>query len=234
MDNNNQFYQQPPQWQQPFPPQPQPQPYKPKGTAALVLGIIGILTSFIFVGGILGIIAIVLGATGSSANKRYGYKGGTATAGLVLGSIATALMVITIIIAVSGSNNSSSKTDLSKDDFAATCSELNYKDVKRNPDKYKGQNFYIDVQIFDVSTSFGTTTYKVFTKDPEYDIYDGDMFFVTDKRDKSAKDYEKLLEEDIIRIYGTFDRLVDTTNFIDGSSGQEINLDMFYVDILQK
>ena len=104
----------------------------------------------------------------------------------------------------------------------------------RNPDKYKGQNFYIDVQIFDVSTSFGTTTYKVFTKDPEYDIYDGDMFFVTDKRDTSAKDYEKLLEEDIIRIYGTFNGLVDTTNFIDGSNGQEINLDMFYVDILSK
>ena len=60
------------------------------------------------------------------------------------------------------------------------------------------------------------------------------MFFVTDKRDTSAKDYEKLLEEDIIRIYGTFNGLVDTTNFIDGSSGQEINLDMFYVDILSK
>lgn len=67
------------------------------GVASLVLGIIAIVISIFFagfnwLGAVLGIVGIVLGALGRKGEKR-----GAATAGLVLSIIAFALGLITWI-----------------------------------------------------------------------------------------------------------------------------------------
>jgi lysylphosphatidylglycerol synthetase-like protein (DUF2156 family) len=63
---------------------------------ALVLGIIGIVVSWIpFVSWIVGALAIIFGAVGmSTANKRGGIGKGMAVAGLVLGVITIAIGVV--------------------------------------------------------------------------------------------------------------------------------------------
>lgn len=56
------------------------------GTAALVLGILGLLTSWLVFGGLLGLVAIVLGAIGlGKVRKREASNKGSAIAGIVLG-----------------------------------------------------------------------------------------------------------------------------------------------------
>jgi hypothetical protein len=73
----------PPQWQ-PAHPSMRVDPGQGTGTAALVLGLIGL---FVF-GVVLGVIAIVLGSVSSGQSKRAGFpRRGTATAGVVLGII---------------------------------------------------------------------------------------------------------------------------------------------------
>ncbi|MCL2203832.1 MAG: hypothetical protein FWB88_07825 [Defluviitaleaceae bacterium] len=67
-----------------------PPPGKGFGTAALVLGIIGV----VFADPILGILAIIFAVVA----KRKGFTGGTATAGLVLGIIASAFGFIVLAI----------------------------------------------------------------------------------------------------------------------------------------
>jgi hypothetical protein len=73
------------------------------GIAALVLGILSLVTSFSVVGGILlGLVAIVLGALGRSrAKKGQATNGGMALAGLILGVIG--LIVSVVIAAAVGS-----------------------------------------------------------------------------------------------------------------------------------
>lgn len=99
--------------------QPQPQPGQPSGagpgqftapnpvrnglgTAALVLGIIGTVTGFVpflfWLGGILGLLALILGLSGRGRAKRAeATNKGAATAGAVLGLIA---MIVSVAIGV--------------------------------------------------------------------------------------------------------------------------------------
>ena len=78
-------------YQQPMynPMAPAKVPGKGFGIAALVCGIV----SFFFAGIILGILAIIFGAVA----KNKGYRGGMATAGIVLGVIGLALTLVIMI-----------------------------------------------------------------------------------------------------------------------------------------
>src|SRR5437667_10047092 len=82
----------------PPPPGYGPQQSKGLAVAALVLGIVGVLTFFLFVGGLLGIVALVLGIV-AIRQTRKGQAGGQsmAIAGTVLGGAA---IVITAVYAI--------------------------------------------------------------------------------------------------------------------------------------
>jgi len=72
------------------------------GTAALVLGILALPAVFTVVGGlILGILALTFGLVGRGrVKRREADNGGSAIAGIVLGSIATALSVAVVVFVV--------------------------------------------------------------------------------------------------------------------------------------
>jgi hypothetical protein len=64
------------------------------GTAALVLGIVGLVLSFLVIGVVPGILAIIFGAIGRSrARRRQATNGGAALAGIITG-------VLSIVVAV--------------------------------------------------------------------------------------------------------------------------------------
>ncbi|MEV0537185.1 DUF4190 domain-containing protein [Kitasatospora sp. NPDC050463] len=62
--------------------------------AALVLGVTGLLTSVVFVGGLLGVLGLVLGVVALGAGRRTGVGRGKAVAGLVTSCIAIVLSVL--------------------------------------------------------------------------------------------------------------------------------------------
>ncbi|MDG4535488.1 DUF4190 domain-containing protein [Streptomyces sp. AV19] len=70
------------------------------GTAALVLGIVGVVLSFTMIFGIvLGVLAVVFGAIGrAKVTKGEAANRGSATAGLILGSLALLLSVLMIVL----------------------------------------------------------------------------------------------------------------------------------------
>jgi Tfp pilus assembly protein PilE len=70
--------------------------------AALVLGILAVVLCWAwFLGGILGILAIIFGALGSGKARRLGGKNkGMAVAGLVLGVVGLVLAIAVIVLAV--------------------------------------------------------------------------------------------------------------------------------------
>lgn len=90
------------------------QPARPRnglGTAALVLGILALVTSWTVFGGVvLGIVAIVFGIVGRGRARRgEATNNGSATAGLVLGTIGLLLSVALVVFGVSVLNSSSGK-----------------------------------------------------------------------------------------------------------------------------
>jgi hypothetical protein len=67
------------------------------GVAALVLGILSLFSWFLFIGGLLGLIAIVLGVLGRKrARRREATNGGMALAGIITGAIGLLLTVLWI------------------------------------------------------------------------------------------------------------------------------------------
>ncbi|CAN5251915.1 hypothetical protein BH24ACT10_BH24ACT10_01640 [soil metagenome] len=71
------------------------------GIAALVLGVLGLLTSWLVVGGLLGIVAIVLGFIGRGRAKRgEATNGGMALAGIITGALAVLVAALVVVGAV--------------------------------------------------------------------------------------------------------------------------------------
>lgn len=91
-----------------------------------------------------------------------------------------------------------------KQAFIDKCKEYNYKDILRYPDKYKGKKIKVTVKIYQ---KFGgglfddSEYYRSYTND-DYDTWMNNEFVFTDERES---DDTKLLEDDIIVIYGTYD-----------------------------
>lgn len=68
------------------------------GTASLVLGILSLVTWFLVIGGLFGIIAVILGFLGrGKANRREASNGGMALAGIITGAVGILLTVLVIV-----------------------------------------------------------------------------------------------------------------------------------------
>ncbi|MFC9863628.1 MULTISPECIES: DUF4190 domain-containing protein [unclassified Streptomyces] len=65
--------------------------------AAMVLGIVGLSTSIVFIGGLLGVVGLVLGLIALQTTKRTGAGRGMSITGVVTSSIA---IVVSVLVAV--------------------------------------------------------------------------------------------------------------------------------------
>jgi hypothetical protein len=70
-------------------------------TAALIVGIVGVLTFWtVWLGVILGVLGIVFGSVSRGKTKLGAPNGGQATAGLVLGIVAVGLSVLFVVFII--------------------------------------------------------------------------------------------------------------------------------------
>ncbi len=151
------------------------------------------------------------------------------------------------------------KPMVDKEEFIASCSDLlpDYKNIARNPDNYLGQNFYITCYVSDVREGGLLSGYQKYYITYAFDfgeaeeaidfgfaddysdawLWGCDMdkeVWIMDNRDTSDSEYIKVLEGDIVTIYGTFSGLTATQNSITNESGEVVSLDIVYVDIIEE
>jgi hypothetical protein len=55
-----------------------------------------------------------------------------------------------------------------------------------------------------------------------------------DYQDKDSDEYLKILDDDIVVVYGTFNGMVDTKNYLSGENGEEIGLDIYYAELISE
>lgn len=68
------------------------------GTASLVLGILSLVTWFLVIGGLFGIVAVILGFLGrGKAKRREADNGGMALAGIITGAVGILLTILVIV-----------------------------------------------------------------------------------------------------------------------------------------
>ena len=112
-------------------------------------------------------------------------------------------VILVLILIIAGSGNqyklSDDASSMSASDYKAACSEVAYKDLAKNIDKYQGEKFKFTGQVQQVvlDSESGESEYLVAVTKDEYDFYDDNIYLYYE-----VGDSEKIIEEDIITIYG--------------------------------
>lgn len=119
----------------------------------------------------------------------------------------------------------------SKEDFINSCQEYSYKDLARNPDNYIGCRIVLEVKIEQiVQGGFldNNEYYRVYTND-EYDWWMGDEYFMNDTR---VDDDTRLLEDDIIRIYGEYAGTQEVKRALTGTKEYVPSINAYYIELI--
>lgn len=174
------------------------------------------------------LVLIVLAAIGSNGSKEDTEKDSV--------SDSKSGNIVNNSVETKTESNSSKQSKLTVEELKELCQEFDYKKVARTPDDYKGQYFKMDVKIFSASSGRMFSSYDRSYKanlPAEYGYY-GDMIYLLDNRDTSDPDYIKILDDDVITVYGRFDRMVETTNMITKEKGEEVAIEILYVELISE
>lgn len=120
----------------------------------------------------------------------------------------------------------------SRDEFIATCQEISYKDLLRNPDDYIGERIIVVAKVQQVMQGGwldDNEYYRIQTDNDGYEWYLDDEYFMYDYR---VDDDTKLLQDDILKIYAEFAGLETVKRALTGVNEEIPAIKAYYVDII--
>lgn len=129
---------------------------------------------------------------------------------------------------------STSTVELSEDEYKAKCAEVDYKDLCRYPERYSHKKIKVKAkiqQVMDASLFNSSKTYRVQTDTSGYGWYLDDEYFVTDKRTSGSV---KLLEDDVIFIYGEFSGMEKVTRALTWTTDEVPGIQMKYAELVKE
>lgn len=123
------------------------------------------------------------------------------------------------------------KTKVTKKQFIDACKTYKYKDVLRKPKKYVGKKVKVKVKISQVHERgiINREKYYFAYTNSGYGMWLGNEYAIIDKRSKKNP---KLLEDDIIEVYGTIAEPEETTSLI-VSSSEVFTINMKYAKLIK-
>lgn len=219
---------------------------KPKKKESVLSTLSAVLSLF----GITTVIAVILAIIDLAKNDKEKHHNGSVFA-LVIGALYFWLLFIyspsedtsnnnepTAIEQTVEENEQSEVSDTvaeepkeTEEEYRASCQEYAYKDVLRNPDDYIGKRVKITVKISSVHSEDWKTPIKYYFAYSDNDgsgAYWDDQYGVFDCREVQEP---KLLEDDIITVYGEISKPKETTSLIVNSE-ELFCIDMKYVDLI--
>lgn len=215
------------------------------GTLAVIGFIISISSLLLRFVPVLGFIVcaagFVLCLVAVCTAKKKDRKKSLAISGLVITSF---LLVTFPFVSKDNSHEASASSDaalhetaeptekpLSREEFIASCTEIPYKDIMRNPSDYEGMPICVTLrisQVMDASFFSDAKWYHCYSSNSDYGYYD-DEYYVTDDRSEADP---KLLEDDVIKIYGTVSGTESVTRAINGTTAEIVKISMMYCDLV--
>lgn len=133
----------------------------------------------------------------------------------------------------SSKSQAASKVELGEDEYIERCVEVDYKDLCRYPDKYSHQRIKVKVkiqQVMDSSLFSSEKAYRVMTDNDGYGLYLDDEYYVIDERESGSV---KLLEDDIVMIYGKFGGMKKVTRALTWTTDEVPSIEMKYAEIVK-
>lgn len=122
----------------------------------------------------------------------------------------------------------------SEDEFKSSCQEIGYKKLLRTPDDYVGQRIVITAevqQIIDGGLFDDSKYYRVQTDNDDSGYFFDDEYFMYDER---ADDDMKILDDDVLKIYGEFTGLETMKRVITGSKDEVPVIKAYYIELISE
>lgn len=168
------------------------------------------------------IVLVVLSAIGSSSDSgKKGFEEGYKDATSSKASASTASSVASV-------------PEISEDDYKAECQTVDYKELCRYPEKYEGTKIAVKVkvsQIIDANFSGSEKAWRTYTDNSGYGFYADDEYYMLDKR---GGDAVKILDDDIINVYGEFTGLEKITRALTSTTDELPRIEVKYADLVDE
>lgn len=163
------------------------------------------------------IVLIVLSAIGGSGSSSDGSASSSKSTSKA--SASTASSVASVV------------PEISEDDYKAECQTVDYKELCRYPEKYEGTKIVVKVkvsQIIDANFSGSEKAWRTYTDNSGYGFYADDEYYMLDKR---GGDAVKILDDDIIVVYGEFTGLEKITRALTSTTDELPRIEVKYADL---
>lgn len=124
--------------------------------------------------------------------------------------------------------------EISEDDYKAECQTVDYKELCRYPEKYEGTKIVVKVkvsQIIDANFSGSEKAWRTYTDNSGYGFYADDEYYMLDKR---GSDAVKILDDDIINVYGEFTGLEKITRALTSTTDELPRIEVKYADLVEE
>lgn len=166
------------------------------------------------------IVLIVLSAIGGSGSSSDGSASSSKSTSKA--STSTASSVASVV------------PEISEDDYKAECQTVDYKELCRYPEKYEGTKIVVKVkvsQIIDANFSGSEKAWRTYTDNSGYSFYADDEYYMLDKR---GGDAVKILDDDIITVYGEFTGLEKITRALTSTTDELPRVEVKYADLVDE
>lgn len=182
------------------------------------------------------IVLIILYAIGSSNSSSNTASSTSTSASSTKAEVSSSSSSVTVSSSVESDSSTSeipSTPTLSEDEYRAECETVKYKDLCRYPDQYAGKKITITgkvQQIMDANWLSSDKAWRVQTDNDGYGYYLDDEYYAIDKRPSDAI---KVLQDDIVVIYGEFTGMTNVTRALTNTTDEIPCIDVAYVDIVE-
>lgn len=182
------------------------------------------------------IVLIILYAIGSSDSSSNTASSTSTSASSTKAEVSSSSSSVTVSSSVESDSSTSeipSTPTLSEDEYRAECEIVKYKDLCRYPDQYAGKKITITgkvQQIMDANWLSSDKAWRVQTDNDGYGYYLDDEYYAIDKRPSDAI---KVLQDDIVVIYGEFTGMTNVTRALTNTTDEIPCIDVAYVDIVE-
>lgn len=166
------------------------------------------------------IVLIVLSAIGGSGSSSDGSASSSKSTSKA--STSTASSVASVV------------PEISEDDYKPECQTVDYKELCRYPEKYEGTKIVVKVkvsQIIDANFSGSEKAWRTYTDNSGYGFYADDEYYMLDKR---GGDAVKILDDDIITVYGEFTGLEKITRALTSTTDELPRVEVKYADLVDE
>lgn len=126
----------------------------------------------------------------------------------------------------------------SKENYIANCVEVAYKDLARNPDKYKGKNIKVKIEVNQELTGglFTESGYRGY-EDYELDLENADSTYLQKEWYISyeiAEGESRILTNDVVVFYGEYNGTIEMERALTGTTEHVPNLKAKYHEIISE